>query len=326
MDIVILDGYTLNPGDNPWDEIGALGRLTVYDRTAPEQVVARGRQADILLINKCPLRADALGQMPRLKFIAVTATGFDCVDIEAAGRRGIPVSNLPVYGTDSVAQFVMALLLEHCHHVAVHDRAVKAGEWTRCPDWSFRKTAQIELRAKVMGIVGFGRIGRRVGELAHAFGMEVVAHDIHEGPPPGYEPFSRAGIEALFRRADVVSLHTPLTQDNRGFVDKRLLALMKPGAMLINAARGELVNTRDLAEALRSGGLACAALDVVEQEPVAPDNPLLGAPNVIMTPHMAWSTNEARLRMIRITAENVKAFIGGAPQNLVNAAFLKTSR
>lgn len=326
LKIVILDGFTLNPGDNPWDEIEALGHVAVHDRTGPEQVVQRGQAAQILLINKCQLNAESIRNMPDLQFIAVTATGFDCVDIEAAGRQGIPVSNLPVYGTDSVAQFVIALLLEHCHHVALHDRAVKAGEWSRCRYWSFCKTPQIELRGKVMGIVGFGRIGRRVGELAHALGMEVIAHDILSGSHPGYEPFSMAGIEELFSRADVVSLHTPLTKTNKGFVNKRLLARMKPTAFLINAARGELVNPHALAEALNRGKIAGAAIDVVEREPILPEHPLLGARNLIMTPHMAWATLEARRRMIRLTAENIKAFLKGDPQNVVNNAFLDTKK
>lgn len=324
MNIVALDGYTLNPGDNSWDEIETIGSFTVYDRTAPDRVVKRAGDAEILLINKCPLDAGSIQKLPDLKFISVTATGFDCVDIEAAGKRGIPVSNLPIYGTDSVAQFVVALLLEHCHHVALHDRAVKAGEWSACPDWSFRKTPQVELVGKVMGIVGFGRIGRRVGELAHALGMEILAHDIHTGTHPGYEPFCRVGIDELFGRADVVSLHTPLTSENKGFVGKALLAKMKSTAVLINAARGELVNTHDLAEALNNGEIAGAAIDVVENEPISPENPLLSARNIIITPHMAWSSLEARRRMIRITAENIKAFIDKKPQNVVNNTFLKS--
>jgi glycerate dehydrogenase len=323
MNIVILDGYTINPGDNPWDEIGALGRLTIYDRTEPEQVVERGGEAQILLVNKCPLNAESIGKMRNLEFIAVTATGYNCVDIEAAGRRGIPVSNLPIYGTNSVAQFVIALLLEHCHHVGLHDRAVKAGEWSASPYWSFWKTPQIELDGKTMGIVGFGRIGRRVGELAHALGMEVLAYDVVPGAHPGYEPFSWVGFEEAFSRADVVSLHAPLTKENTGFVDKSLLARMKPTAVLINAARGELINANDLAWALSRRLIACAALDVAEAEPIPADNPLLSAPNAIMTPHIAWSTLAARRRMVRITAENIRAFIAKEPQNVVNKTFLE---
>ncbi len=323
MDIVILDGYTLNPGDNPWDEIEALGRLKIYDRTGPEQVAERARDADILLVNKCPLNAELIRKMTNLKFISVTATGFNCVDIEAAGKQGIPVSNLPIYGTNSVAQYVIALLLEHCHHVGMHDRAVKAGEWSANPYWSFWKTPQVELYGKTMGIVGFGRIGRRVGELAHALGMEVVACDVFPGSHPGYEPFSWGGIEEVFKKGDVVSLHTPLTKENRGLVDKALLARMKPTAVLINAARGELINTDDLAEALNNRIIACAALDVVEVEPIPADNPLLSARNIIMTPHMAWASLEARRRMVHITAENIRAFIAKNLQNVVNKTFLE---
>ena len=324
MNIVILDGHTINPGDNPWDEIEAVGHLKSYDRTAPEQVVERAQMAEILLINKCPLTAEQICQLPNLRFIAVTATGFNCVDIEAAGGQGIPVSNLPIYGTNSVAQFVIALLLEHCHHVGIHDAAVKAGEWSGSPYWSFWKTPQVELYGKTMGIVGFGRIGRRVGELAHAFGMDVVAYDVFPGPHPGYEPFSWVGIEEAFSKADFVSLHAPLTKDNKRFVDKALLARMKPTAVLINAARGELVNPDDLAQALNDGGIACATLDVAEVEPIPADNPLLSARNTIMTPHMAWASLEARRRMVHITAENIRAFIAKDPQNVVNKTFLET--
>jgi glycerate dehydrogenase len=324
MNIVILDGYTINPGDNPWNEIETLGRLKIYDRTEPEHLVERAGEAQILLVNKCPLDAESIRKLTNLEFISVTATGFNCVDIEAAGREGIPVSNLPIYGTNSVAQYVIALLLEHCHHVGIHDAAVKAGEWSASLYWSFWKTPQVELYGKTMGIVGFGRIGRRVGELAHALGMDVVAYDVFPGPHPGYEPFSWVGIEEAFSKADFVSLHAPLTKDNKRFVDNALLARMKPTAVLINAARGELVNPDDLAQALNNGEIACAALDVAEVEPIPADNPLLRARNTIMTPHMAWASLEARRRMVHITAENIRAFIAKDPQNVVNKTFLET--
>jgi glycerate dehydrogenase len=317
--IVATDGFTLNPGDNPWEEIGTLGALTVYDRTAPAQLQARCREAEILIVNKTRLRAETLAELPRLRFISVSATGYDCVDIEAAGRRGIPVSNVPVYGTDSVAQYVISALLHVWHNIAGHADAVKAGEWGAQPDWSFWKTPLVELRGKTLGIVGFGRIGRRVGELAHAFGMQVLAYDAVRQSAPGYAPFAWASLEHLFAASDVVSLHCPLTAENREFVNTNLLNRMKPTAVLINAARGPLVNERDLAGALNAGRIAAAVVDVVSEEPVQPNNPLLSARRIVMTPHIAWATREARQRLMHTTAENLKAFLEGKPQNVVNA-------
>ncbi|GMV97062.1 MAG: D-2-hydroxyacid dehydrogenase [Phycisphaerae bacterium] len=315
--IVVLDGYTLNPGDNPWTEVAALGDLTVYDRTPPDQIVARSAGADILLTNKTPLTAETISQLPNLKFIAVLATGYNVVDVAAARKRGIPVSNVPIYGTDSVAQFVFALLLELCHHVALHNDLIHQGEWPR-REWCFWNTPLIELAGRTMGLVGFGRIGRRVGEIAHAFGMAVLAHDTHPGAEPGYQPFAWAGIEEIFSSADVVSLHCPLTADNAGLVNARLLGRMKKEAFFINTARGPLVNEQDLAAALRDGKLAGAALDVVSREPIEAGHPLLSAPNCILTPHIAWATAAARRRLTRTTAENVAAFLAGKPINVVN--------
>jgi glycerate dehydrogenase len=320
--LVVTDGFTLNPGDNPWSEIGQLGALTVYDRTAPLELVPRCREADILIVNKTAVRADALAELPRLRFIAVSATGFDCVDVEAAGRNGIPVSNVPIYGTDSVAQYVFSAILHVWHNISGHDAAVKAGEWGRQTDWSFWKTPLIELRGKRMGIVGFGRIGRRVGELAHAFGMNVVAHDAIPGADPGFAPFAWASLEEVFSRSDVVSVHCPLTSQNLRFVNRDLLQRMKPTSLFINASRGSLVNEGDLAAALKAGRIAGAVVDVVSAEPVRPENPLLTAPNLVITPHLAWATREARQRLMRTTAENVRAFLAGRPQHLVNENWL----
>jgi glycerate dehydrogenase len=316
--IVATDGFTLNPGDNPWSDIGRLGVLTVCDRTAPAELIPRCRAADILIVNKTPVGADAVAALPRLRFIAVSATGFDCVDVEAAGRRGIPVSNVPIYGTDSVAQYVFAAVLHVWHNISGHDAAVKAGEWGRQPDWSFWRTPLIELRGKTMGIVGFGRIGRRVGELAHAFGMNVVAYDAFPGADPGFAPFAWARLEEVFGRSDVVSVHCPLTSQNQRFVNRELLQRMKPTSLFINASRGSLVNEEDLAAALKAGWIGGAVVDVVSAEPVRPENPLLTAPHIVMTPHLAWATREARQRLMRTTAENVRAFLEGRPQNLVN--------
>jgi glycerate dehydrogenase len=321
--IIVTDGFTLNPGDNPWSDIDQLGVLTVYDRTAPEEFISRCREADFLIVNKTPIRADALAELPQLRGIAVTATGFDCVDVEAAGRRGIPVSNVPIYGTDSVAQYVFSAILHVWHNVSGHDAAVKAGEWGRQPDWSFWKTPLIELRGKTMGIVGFGRIGRRVGELAHAFGMSVMAHDAFPGADPGFAPFAWVGLEEVFSRSDVVSVHCPLTPENQRFVNRGLLQRMQPTSLFINASRGSLVNEEDLAAALKTGRIAGAVVDVVSAEPVRPENPLLSAPNIVITPHLAWAAREARRRLMQTTAENVRAFLEGRPQHLVNGKWLE---
>ncbi len=321
--IVVTDGHTLNPGDNPWDELERMGDVSVYARTAPGELIERCREAEILVVNKTQVREAALGQLPRLKYVTVAATGYDCVDIAAAGRRGIPVSNVPVYGTDSVAQYVFSAVLNLAHNIGEHDAAVKAGEWARCPDWSFWKRPLWELAGKTLGIVGFGRIGRRVGELAHAFGMRVLAHDTFHGKDPGYAPFAWSEMAELFAAADVVTLHCPLTADNRGFVNRELLGRMRPHAVLINASRGPLVNEADLAAALNAGILAAAAVDVVAVEPVHPDNPLLSARNLVITPHLAWATLEARRRLMRTTTDNVRAFLAGTPQNVVNAHALK---
>lgn len=318
MNIVVLDGYTLNPGDNPWTDVAALGEMTVYDRTPSEQILARASSADILLTNKTPLTAQTLQQLPRLKFISVLATGYNVVDIAAARRQGVAVSNVPIYGTDSVAQFTFALLLECCHHVGLHSQLVRAGEWTGSGEWCFWKTPLIELAGLTMGVVGFGRIGRRVGELAHAFGMKVLAHDAFQGSVPPYQPFAWTGLEDLFAQSDVVSLHCPLTAQNKGMVKALLLERMKKNAILLNTSRGPLVNEADLAQALSQGQLAAAAVDVVSEEPIRADNPLLKAPNCLITPHMAWGTAAARRRLMAITVENIVAFLAGKPINLVN--------
>ena len=284
MKIVVLDGYTLNPGDNSWDKVEELGKLEIHDRTAPDQLLRRASGAQVLVVNKTPVRRDALAKLDSLRFITMAATGYDCVDVDAAGERGVAVSNVPVYGTDSVAQYTIAALLELCHHVALHDKAVKNGEWAADPDWCFWRTPLIELRGKVMGIVGYGRIGRRTAELGHALGMDILAYDPFPGPAPDYEPFAWAELEELFAKADVVCLHSPQTPDNAGFINEALLKKMKQNAFLINPARGGLVKEADLAEALNRGWLAGAAVDTVSQEPIKRDNPLLGAKNILVTP------------------------------------------
>ena len=320
--IVVTDGYTLNPGDNPWDAVATLGNLTVYERLTVNEVVERCREAEILVVNKTRICETALAEMPRLGFIAVSATGFDCVDIEAAGKRGIAVSNVPVYGTDSVAQYVFSAILHLWHNIGVHDTAVKAGDWARQPDWSFWQTPLVELRDKTIGIIGFGRIGRRVGQLADAFGMRVLACDPYHGDAPNYRTFAWSSLEDLFVQSDVVTLHAPLTDDNHRFVNRILLARMKKSAILINASRGGLIEENDLAEALNRGQLAGAVVDVVSTEPIAADNPLLSARKIAITPHLAWATREARRRLMATTAENIKAFFNSVPQNIVNAVYL----
>ncbi|MBL7215091.1 MAG: D-2-hydroxyacid dehydrogenase [Phycisphaerae bacterium] len=318
MKIVVLDGYTTNPGDNPWDVIEALGDVTVYDRTMDEQILQRSAGADILITNKTPLFRKTIDQLDELKFIAVLATGVNNIDLQAATARGIVVSNVPVYSTDSVAQYTFALLLELCHRIALHSEQVYAGRWTAGPYFCFWDTPQIELAGKTIGIVGFGQIGERVGAIAHALGMEVIANTRTLKAAPGYEPFEWVSQEELFRGSDVVSLHCPLTDENAGFVDKHLLGLMKPTAFLINTARGAIVNENDLAEALNRGQIAGSGLDVVSEEPIRPDNPLLKAKNCIMTPHIAWATLAARRQLMQITAQNVKGFMAGKPVNVVN--------
>jgi glycerate dehydrogenase len=322
MNIVATDGYTLNPGDNPWDEVSAIGELTVFERTAPDKVVERCRDSDIAIINKTPLDADTLSKLPRLKFITMAATGYDCIDIEAAGKRGIPVSNIPIYGTDTVAQYVFSALLHLAHNISEHAAAVQKGAWSTSKDWCFWNRPLVELRGRSIGIVGFGRIGRRVGEIASAFGMHVMAHDPDPGEHPAYKAFAWCSLEALFAKADFVTLHSPLTSDNREFVNGALLSTMKPSAFFINAARGGLVNETDMAAALSSGKLAGAVVDVVSHEPIHPDNPLLGAPNLYITPHIAWATLAARKRLMVGIVNNIDAFLSGHAVNVVNQRFL----
>lgn len=319
MKIVVLDGHTMNPrGDNSWDVVGELGELEVYDFTPVEQIVERAQGAEVVLTNKTPLSRETLGQLPQLRFISVVATGYNVVDVEAARERDISVSNIPVYGTDSVAQYAIAMLLELCHHIGRHDQAVRQGGWQQAGQFSFWQGTLVELAGKTLGIVGFGRIGRRVAELGHAFGMEIIAYTPRPGQAPDYEPFAFRSLEELFAEADAVSLHCPQTPENAGFVNSDLLGCMKPGSFLINTSRGALVNEADLLEALRAGRPAAAATDVASTEPIQEGNPLLKAPNLTITPHMAWATLEARRRLMAMTVENVKAYQQGAPINVVN--------
>lgn len=318
MKIVVLDGHTTNPGDNPWDIIKALGDVTVYDRTPDDQILQRSTGTEILVTNKTPLFEETLSQLPDLQMIAVLATGVNNIGLQAAWARGVVVSNVPAYSTASVAQYTFALLLELCHQVAHHSDAVYAGRWAQGPYFCFWDTPQIELADKTIGIVGFGQIGAKVAAIGHAMGMRVIAATRTPKPAPSYEPFAWVSMEEVFARADVVSLHCPLTEDNAGFVNRHLLGRMKPTAFLLNTARGALVNEPDLAAALNEGRIAGAGLDVVAQEPIRTDNPLLTAKNCLITPHIAWATLAARKRLMQITAENIRGFIEGQPVNVVS--------
>jgi len=317
MKITVLDGYELNPGDLSWDALRLVGEVEVFDRTHATEAAARAAGADIVLTNKTPLREETLAQLPALKYIGVLATGYDVVDVKFARERGIVVTNIPIYGTASVAQFVFALLLELCHNVRVHADAVRAGDWSRNPDWSFWKSPLMELAGKTMGIIGFGRIGRNTGKIADAMGMRVIANDTYQGNPPDWEGFRWAGVEELLRESDVVSLHSPLFPDTRGMINARSLGWMKPSAFLINTSRGPLVVDHDLADALNNGTIAGAGLDVLSVEPPAETNPLLAARNCLVTPHIAWATKEARSRLMALAVENITAFLNGAPQNVI---------
>ncbi|MGB0743740.1 MAG: D-2-hydroxyacid dehydrogenase, partial [Opitutales bacterium] len=294
------------------------GDFTVYERSSNEQIIERALGADVLLTNKTPLTAETLVQLPDLKFISVLATGYNVVDVAAARERNIPVSNVPIYGTDSVAQFVFAMLLELSHQIGLHSEAVRSGAWSANPDFCFWKTPQVELAGKTLGIVGLGRIGTRTAHLAAAFGMKVIAYTRTRKSAPDIDGFEWVDLEELFKRADVVSLHCPQTSENVGFVNSELLSKMKPSSFLINTSRGPLIVEQDLAEALNAGTIAGAGVDVVSVEPIKPDNPLLTAKNCLITPHIAWATLEARQRLMQTTADNVAAFISGSPINLVN--------
>lgn len=320
--IVILDGYTINPGDNPWTPLEELGDCTIYDRTPPELKLERARDADVILVSKVKLDKGTLESLPKLKYISMLATGYNNVDVEAAGRLGIPVSNVPAYSTESVVQTTFALLLELAMHVGLHDTAVKAGEWVSCPDHSFWKTPLIELDGLTIGIVGYGTIGRAVARVAMAFGMKIIVYTprVPLDQPAGAVRF--LPLEELFATADVISLHCPQTPDNGAFVNAALLGLMKPGAYLLNLARGGLINEEDLAQALRSGRIAGAGLDVVAHEPMLAGNPLLSAPNCVFTPHIAWASLAARKRLMSIVAANLAAYKAGVPINVVNGRFL----
>ncbi len=317
MKIVVLDGYCLNPGDLSWDALGEFGEVVVYDRTTAAEVITRAQGAALVFTNKTPFSAATLEALPELKYIGVLATGYNVVDIAAAAAKGITVTNIPTYGTASVAQFVFALLLELCHNVKLHSDLVRAGEWSRNPDWSFWKSPLVELAGKTMGVIGFGRIGRAVGRIADAMGMRVLASDTYQGDPPAYEGFRFATVEEVLAESDVVSLHAPLFPETQGMINARTLRLMKPSAFLINTSRGALVVDQELADGLNAGVIAGAGLDVLTVEPPAETNPLFTARNCLVTPHIAWATHEARGRLMDLAVHNVAAFLNGAPVHVI---------
>ena len=317
MKIVILDGYTENPGDLTWEGFEQLGQLKVYDRTPKDQVAERIGVGEAIIVNKTALTEEVFAACPSIRYVGVLATGYNVVDIEAAKKRGIPVCNIPAYGTGAVAQMTMALLLEICHHVGEHSNAVKEGEWSDCQDWCFWKHTLMELSGKTMGIIGFGRIGQAVGQLAKAFGMEVLAYDPYERES-GKAIAAYVTRDQLLARADVISLHCPLFPDTKGIIGRETIGKMKDGVIILNTSRGPLVDEEALAEALNSGKVYAAGLDVVSEEPIRKDNPLLSRSNCLITPHIAWAPLESRKRLMEIAAANLEAFIKGKPQNVVN--------
>lgn len=316
MKIVILDAYAANPGDLSWDEFAALGELTVYDRTAPEDVAARIGDAEVVFINKVRLTDEIFAACPNLKLVSILATGYNIVDLAAAKRRGITVCNVPGYSTRAVVQMTFALLLEICQQVGLHSGAVHTGQWQSCPDFCFWDRPLIELDGKTMGIVGYGAIGSAVGTVAQALGMKLLVTARHEKPVPEGARF--VSLPELLAQSDVVSLHCPQTAENARMIDAGALAQMKDGAILLNTARGGLLDEQAVADALRSGKLLAAGMDVVSAEPIRADNPLLTAPNCFLTPHIAWAPLETRRRLQTISAENLRAFLAGKPQNVVN--------
>ena len=318
MKIVVLDGYTENPGDLSWDSLRSFGELRVYDRTGSEdQVIERIGDAEVVFVNKVPITRRVLDRCPNIRFISVLATGYNVIDVKAAAEKGIPVSNVPSYGTAAVAQFAIALLLELCHHVAHHSEAVHAGRWASNPDWCFWDYPLIELQGKTMGIIGFGRIGQATGRIAKAMGMEVIAYS-RSVREDGKALAEYVDLDTLLARSDVIALHCPLFPETEGIINKANIAKMKDGVIIINNSRGQLVVEQDLADALNSGKVYAAGLDVVSTEPVREDNPLLGAKNCLITPHISWAPKESRQRIMDTSVENLRAFAEGRPINVVN--------
>lgn len=320
MKIVVLDGYTENPGDLSWSELEKLGSVTAYDRTAYAEsplIAERIGDAEIVVMNKTPISRETIDKCPNIKLIAVLATGYNVVDYNYAREKGIPVVNVPTYGTASVSQFSIALLLEICHHIGHHSESVHAGNWANNADWCYWDYPLIELEGKTIGIIGFGRIGQAEGRIAKALGMNVLAYDLFPNDS-GREIAEYVGLDELYACADVITLHCNLTPENTGMINKESIAKMKDGVILINNARGQLIDEQDVADALNCDKIAAAGLDVVYTEPIRADNPLLKAKNCIITPHISWAAKQCRVRILEQTVENVKAFLAGKPVNVVN--------
>lgn len=321
MKIVVLDGYTLNPGDIGWDDMKALGECKIYDRTSltdVEEVIGRIGDAEVVFTNKTPLPRAVFEACKHLKFVGVLATGYNVIDIEAAREKGIPVSNIPTYGTAAVGQFAIALLLELCHHIGHHSEAVHGGAWEHNKDWCFWDYPLIELDGKAMGIIGYGRIGQSTGKIAQALGMKVLAYDSNQNPALESESCEYVKLDRLFEESDVIALHCPLFPETMEIINKKNIAKMKNGVIIINNSRGQLINEHDLADALDAGKVAGAGLDVVSTEPILGTNPLLKAKNCIITPHISWAPKESRQRLMAIAVENLKKYMDGKPVNIVN--------
>ena len=317
MKIVVLDGYTLNPGDISWNGLEELGELKVYDRTSPEEVITRIGDAEIVYTNKTPITKETLEACNQIKFIGVLATGYNVVDVATAKEKGIPVANIPTYGTDAVGQFAIALLLEICHHIGYHSEVVHKGEWSNNPDWCFWDYPLIELAGKTMGVIGYGRIGQTTGRIAKALGMKVLANDAFESEK-GKETATYVDRDTLFAQSDVIALHCPLFPETEGMINRENITKMKDGVIILNNSRGPLIVEQDLADALNSGKVYAAGLDVVSTEPIKEDNVLLKAKNCFITPHISWAPKESRERLMDIAVENLKAFQSGKPQNIIN--------
>ncbi len=318
MNIVVLDGYALNPGDLSWRGFEELGKLKVYERTSPELVLKRSEDADILLINKTILTDSHISSLPMLKYVGILATGYNELNLETAKKSGIVVTNIPAYSTDSVAQMTFALILEFCNQVKLHSDSVSEGRWSESIDFSYHLGPLTELYSKTIGIIGFGNIGKKVSEIAVAFGMKVIVYERNKKSRPERKGVINAELNELLSASDFVSIHCPLNEDSKGLINIHTLRLMKKSAYLINTSRGPIITENDLADALNEGIIAGAGLDVLSVEPPEPDNPLFGAKNCIITPHIAWATLEARTRLMNIAIENVRAFISGNPRNVVN--------
>jgi len=317
MKIVILDGYTLNPGDLSYDVFKEFGEVTIYDRTPQDLIVSRIGDAEVIFTNKVPVSRETIEACSNLKYVGVCATGYNVIDVVAAKEKGVTVTNIPAYGTAAVAQFTMALLLEACHHIGAHSESAKSGDWANCADFCYWNYPLVELAGKTMGIIGFGRIGQEVAKLAKAFGMNVIAYGPRYKSEPGSD-FPSVSLDELYAKSDVISLNCPLTDETKGLINKESISKMKDGVIIVNSSRGALIVEQDLRDALDLGKVAFAAVDVLSVEPPSADNLLLGAKNSIVTPHIAWAPIEARTRCLNIGVENFKMFLAGTPQNVVS--------